>query len=229
MSEDKNAVVVAAPAKLTPMIAGGDVTAIIPRDHVEASRFARAIWDAGLAPSSYKDDKQVTVGIMAGLELGVPPIQALSGIAIINGRPAVWGDLAVALAQKGGMANHEDFFEGEEGADNYTAIYRAWRKGQEKPYEGRFSIADAKRAKLWGNASKQPWILYPYRMLKNRARAFALRDGFADCLKGLAIAEEARDMDTPVVQGQVSTDFLNDDAPVQQHIAGPAASDILED
>jgi hypothetical protein len=31
-------------------------------------------------------------------------------------------------------------------------------------------------------------------MLFNRARAFALRDGFADALNGLEIAEEVRDM-----------------------------------
>jgi hypothetical protein len=43
------------------------------------------------------------------------------------------------------------------------------------------------------NVKKQPWILYPDRMLFNRARAFPLRDGFADALMGLSIAEEVMD------------------------------------
>jgi len=39
-----------------------------------------------------------------------------------------------------------------------------------------------------------PWIEHPDRMLKIRARAFPLRDGFADALAGLAIREEVEDM-----------------------------------
>ncbi len=229
MSDKPSTDLVPAPAK-TPMLAGGDVKAIIPRDHVEAGRMGAAIFAAGLAPDSYKTPEQVMIGIMAGLELGVAPMQALSGIAIINRRPAVWGDLAVALCQKGGMTNHEDFFEGEEGTDSYTAVYRAWRGEQKTPYEGRFSVKDAKVAKLWGNASKQPWIMYPNRMLKNRARAFALRDGFADCLKGLAIVEEARDIEPAQIAGPVSTDFLSDEAPApSKESLLPPPTEFLED
>src|SRR3546814_17968193 len=56
---------------------------------------------------------------------------------------------------------------------------------------------DAKKA---GRAGKQgPWSQYPQRMLQMRARAWAMRDGFADVLKGIGIAEEVRDF--PVVEG----------------------------
>jgi hypothetical protein len=231
MSEAKSETLPAVVEKpKTPMLAGGAVQAIVPRDHVEASRFASAIWKSGLAPSSYKDAEQVSIGIMCGLELGVPPMQALSGIAIINNRPAVWGDLAVALAQRNGtLVNHESLFEGEEGTDSYTAIFRAWRKGQPNPYEGKFSVGDAKRAKLWANSSKQPWILYPSRMLFNRARAFALRNGFADCLKGLAIAEEVRDLEAPVEREVKSTAFLDDTSPVQDTNPAIPLEACLED
>ncbi len=231
MSDKPSTDLVTAPAK-TPMLAGNPVAAIIPKDHVEAGRMGAAIFAAGLAPDSYKSAEQVMIGIMAGLELGVAPMQALSGIAIINRRPAVWGDLAVALCQKGGMTNHEAFYEGTDGEDGYTAVYRAWRGGQKNAYEGRFSVADAKRAKLWMNASKQPWIMYPNRMLMNRARAFALRDGFADCLKGLAIVEEARDFEPPMKGDAVSTDFLSDEAPVKTEPSSVVAippTEFLED
>jgi hypothetical protein len=56
---------------------------------------------------------------------------------------------------------------------------------------GRFSVADAKRAGLWGKSG--PWTQYPRRMLQLRARGFALRDAFPDVLKGLVTAEEAQD------------------------------------
>lgn len=56
-----------------------------------------------------------------------------------------------------------------------------------------FSVADAKRAKLW-NKDQTPWITYPQRMLQMRARSWALRDTFADILKGIAVREEAEDI-----------------------------------
>ena len=54
-----------------------------------------------------------------------------------------------------------------------------------------FSIADAKRARLTNKPG--PWQDYPSRMLKMRARGFALRDTFADMLGGLITTEEAKD------------------------------------
>jgi hypothetical protein len=53
------------------------------------------------------------------------------------------------------------------------------------------------------NSNKKPWIMYPDRMLFNRARAFALRDGFADALMGLGIYEEVRDMMPDVDGGDI--------------------------
>src|SRR3546814_3344335 len=56
---------------------------------------------------------------------------------------------------------------------------------------------DAKKA---GFAGKQgPWSQYPQRVRQMRARAWAIRDGFADVLKGIGIAEEVGDF--PVVEG----------------------------
>ncbi len=199
----------------TPIVAeSGDVLAIIPRDLDQAWRYAEMVCKAGLAPNSYDDDpKKVVIGVLTALELGVAPMQGLRGIAIINNRPSVWGDLAMALIQsKGVVQNTESSFTGEPGTDNYQANFLIWRKGQDNPYEGHFSIGDAKRAGLWGHAKKRPWIEYPMRMLAMRARAFALRDGFADCLCGLAIAEEAQDMPAPAAP-IVPAAFLEDDAP----------------
>jgi hypothetical protein len=68
------------------------------------------------------------------------------------------------------------------------------RKGHE-PHRVEFSIEDAKRAGLLGKSG--PWQQYTARMLTLRARAFALRDKFADVLKGLSMAEEAMDIPQP--------------------------------
>ncbi len=47
-----------------------------------------------------------------------------------------------------------------------------------------------KRAGLSGKQG--PWTQYPKRMMKLRARSYALRDVFPDVLKGMAIAQEER-------------------------------------
>jgi hypothetical protein len=52
-------------------------------------------------------------------------------------------------------------------------------------------VADAKAAGLWAKGG--PWTQYPKRMLAMRARGFALRNAFADVLRGLVTAEEAGD------------------------------------
>lgn len=222
------------------------VTAIIPRNIGEVLEMARVVIRAGLAPASYEvrptssrpEDVQkaeeetrsrIVIGIMKGAEVGFPPITALSTIAIINNRACIWGDGAVALVQSRGVLDKiEEVWEGAVGAskgdpipndfsDDYACVFKIWRKGQPNPYVGRFSVRDAKRAHLWGR--KQPWQQYPKRMLLARARAFALRDGFADCLMGLAIAEEIQDL--PVEAVKVNTSFL-DDAP-----ALPAPAEVL--
>ena len=58
-------------------------------------------------------------------------------------------------------------------------------------HERKFSVADAKKAHLWGR--RGPWENYPERMLQMRARGFALRDSFPDALKGVITVEEAQD------------------------------------
>jgi hypothetical protein len=86
----------------------------------------------------------------------------------------------------------QEFFEGE-GTANPIAVCIAKRRGR-TPVTVRFSVEDAKRAGLWGKQG--PWTQYPKRMMAMRARGFALRDAFADVLKGLITAEEAQDYPT---------------------------------
>jgi hypothetical protein len=88
--------------------------------------------------------------------------------------------------------------EGE--GDSLTAVCEAKRQGYPAPSVSRFSVTDAKKASLWGKTG--PWTQYPSRMLQLRARGFALRNAFADALRGLVTAEEAQDYPTqpePVV------------------------------
>lgn len=178
----------AQPERSLPAIAaGGSVKAIIPQTFDDAYRIAKAVSVSGLAPKDFKTPETILIAIMHGAEIGLPPMQALQSIAVINGRPSIWGDGALGLVRGSGLLEWlEEITEGT------TAICRAKRKGEPKPIERRFSDADAKAAGLLGKSG--PWTQYQGRMRQMRARSWVLRDGFADVLRGLAIAEEAMDV-----------------------------------
>lgn len=156
----------------------------------ELWRIAEMVSQSGFAPRGMKDNPVDCMTAMAhGLEVGLSPMQAVQNIAVINGRPSIWGDAMVGLVLGSGlMVDQSLAFEGQPHKDDYTAVYTCQRKGFTTASESRYSVADAKRANLWGK--KGPWSDYPDRMLGIRARAFGLRNTFADVLGGLYMAEE---------------------------------------
>lgn len=157
----------------------------------EAMEFSKMLADSSMVPRAYQGKPQdIMVCVQWGYEIGLAPMQALQNIAVINGKPSVYGDAALALVQSSPVCEDiEEYFEAE-GTPNPVAVCVAKRKGR-KPVVARFSVEDAKRAGLWGKQG--PWQAYPKRMMQMRARGFALRDAFPDVLKGLITAEEAQD------------------------------------
>lgn len=186
-----------------PVMSGGKLAAFVPTTLEEAWRLSGALAASGMTPKAYgQDQNKIMVGIMAGAEVGLTPFAALQSIAVIGNNPSLWGDGALALVQASGFL--EDM---EETDDGQTATCRLNRVGRSTPIVRTFSMEDAKKAGLAGKSG--PWSQYPARMRQMRARAFALRDGFSDVLKGLHIAEEARDYQPmggmPMAQAQPLT------------------------
>lgn len=168
-----------------------------PQTMQEAMQFAELVANSDMVPNDHRRKPgNIMVCMQISQSLDVPLLTVMQNVAVINGRPSIWGDFALALAQR-----HPDFqdieetWEGE--GERRTAICTVKRRGK-TPTVRTFSVQDATRAKLWGKAG--PWQQYPDRMLQMRARGFALRDAFADALKGLSIAEEVRDIDATEVR-----------------------------
>lgn len=169
---------------------GNRPSAIVPTDMDSAYRLAKAVCLAGMAPRGMETPEKCMIAIMRGLEVGLTPFMALDKIAIVNGRPTIWGDGAIGLVRGSGLCEFiKERIEGQ--GDNRVAVCEAKRRGEVEPIRRTFSIADAKKAGLWGKQG--PWQQYPERMLQMRARAFSLRDGFADVLGGLYLREEIED------------------------------------
>jgi hypothetical protein len=164
----------------------------MPSSLGEAMELAKLIADSDFAPKDYKGKPgNVVIAIQMGHDIGLKPMQALQNIAVVNGRPSIYGDALPALIMASG--NMERFHETLEGTgDARVAVCIVKRKGMPDEIRRTFSVADAKKAGLWTKAGV--WQNYPDRMLTMRARSWAFRDGFADSLMGLSVAEEAIDI-----------------------------------
>jgi hypothetical protein len=132
----------------------------------------------------------ILLAMEMGLQLGIPMTQAIQDIAVVNGKPTLYGDGLLAAVQ--GHRDYEWIKEhfNEATGDALAAVCVIKRKNHEaRAVE--FSVADAKKASLWGKSG--PWSQYPKRMLQMRARGFCIRDVFADALRGIKTEEEVSD------------------------------------
>lgn len=211
---------------------GGRIAAIVPQTFADAVQMAGAVVRAGMAPKSIDTVEKATVAILQGLELGLTPMAALQSIAVINGTPSVYGDGMLALVRGSGLL--EDFEETMEWAKDgpLSATCRVKRAGE--PTWGKQTItrADAERAGWWRKAG--PWTAAPQRMLQMRARGWALRDKFADVLRGLRSAEEMEDLVDVTSAGSATTaeprreDFTEAAAAPPAAADAPAVTDVVD-
>lgn len=157
----------------------------------EIERFAEKAAHSGMVPKDYVGRPDaIVIAVQMGSELGLAPMQSLQNIAVVNGRPSVWGDAMPGLCRASGVCRSIREWQTGEG-ESLTYWCEAIRRDDPNPVVKSFSVANAKKAGLWG---KDIWQKYPERMLQQRARGFALRDAFPDVLKGLISAEEAADI-----------------------------------
>jgi len=188
----------------------GPSNGFTPQNLSEAMKFCEMLAESSIIPKDFRGKPgDILVAIEWGMEVGLKPMQALNNIAVINGRPSIWGDSALALVRASGLLEYID-----EKVEGDTAVCRVKRKGEPETVRT-FSMEDADRAGL--TKKPGPWQQYPKRMLQMRARAWALRDVFPDVLSGIAIAEEAQDIeveampanpakDTPAIEAKVEKD-----------------------
>lgn len=223
----------AAPKLPQIMPAGGQVTAVVPQSIEEIFRVSRGVVQSGLAPYALTGKTEteadvtratsaVAIVIMAGAELGLPPMVALRSFTAINGRPALYGDGLINVVRRSKMAKRINVgFTPTEGPDPYgeaaTGFCEAERLDTGETKRVEFSVRQAKRAGLWqpddmiwkdvwsgpkGNRTSKreqvpndsPWYRYPERMLGWRAAGFCLRELFGDVLGGITDDWEAREI-----------------------------------
>ncbi len=160
----------------------------LPATQGQALKLAEFYAQSGTVPKDYIGRPgNILVAMEFGAEIGLKPLASLQNVAVINGRPSLWGDalLGLVLAHKDNQGVEESF-----DITTNTATCLVKRKGR-KDITWTFSFADATAAGIRNNPV---WKNYPRRMAQMRARGFAIRDMWADVLKGLGSAEEQRDI-----------------------------------
>lgn len=176
----------------------------------EIRAFCEVIAKTSMVPKAYqgKPDDILVAGLQ-GQKLGLDIFQAMQSIATINGVPSIYGDAGLAIVRSSGkLEDFDEWIEVEgvrqegpfpitslaEENKSIVAYCMSKRAGMSRPRTTTYSVLDAKRAQLWGKPG--PWTNTPQRMLMFRARGWNLRDNFGDYLKGMAMFEEAMDIDT---------------------------------
>ena len=153
----------------------------------ELYRFSEFVIKAGFAPKGFESVEKVFLAIQMGKELDISPMMALQNMAVVNGRPGIFGDLCLAKVQ--GHPEFEDM-KVDESQDGCTVTIK--RRGR-SAVSGTFTMTQANGAGLTSRGGDSPWKKYPDQMLFWRAFHLAAKRTFSDALKGFKSVQELED------------------------------------
>lgn len=161
-----------------------------PQTFEQALTFANYLAESEMVPKNFRGKPgDCLIAMQWGYDVGLKPLQALQNIAVINGKPGLYGDAGKAVLLANGCIIEEDDIAIVE--KNARARCKITRPGR-PPTERTYSLENAKTAGLWGKEG--PWRTSPWRQMAWRAFWFSARDAAADLLKGLPGAEEIQDI-----------------------------------
>lgn len=163
--------------------------------------FAQRVIDEGMISETFKTAAQVVLGFQYAKALGMNEMLALKMMYVVNGKPCLYSEGPLALAQRSkSFWKINEYYVDEagkkiEGPKKDLAIFGSvtelWRVGDDAPQVDWFTLDDMKTAGLdqnkWGK--KEVWAKWERIMLRYKARTLALRSKFADSLAGIPIAE----------------------------------------
>ncbi len=138
--------------------------AIIPRNITEVQTLSELISASSLLPDALRGKlPDVIVSILAGAELGMPPMASIRGVHVVSGKPVLAAETMMGIVLGSGLAEY--FTQVDSSATSVT--FETKRKGSPVPQRCTWTIDDAKRAGIYKNT----WLAYPRQMLAARAKA----------------------------------------------------------
>lgn len=142
----------------------------------------------------HKSPESALSAVLFGLGLGMPPMQGLTSIQVIHGRPCLRGPAALAhITSLGHILRVVTVERGEE--PYRVAVVETERDGRKKEFRAYREEID--RA---GLPEKNPvWDSYPERCLKWHAVSEATQEVFGDLLAGAYLVEEMEQAPSPTL------------------------------
>ena len=195
--------------------AAGNLVASI----VDTPFFPAALWPKQTSTDPEQEEKRRaqaiangTGALIYGAELGLTPMNALTEVFVVHGRPSIYTHTMVALVQ---AAGHEIWTES---STDTAAVVCGRRAGSEHVERAEFTIAHAKRAGYV--AKNQKYVTDPVAMLYARAASICCKRTAPEVLKGIPSFEEVSD--DPRVQRASAPPVARLPVSVAEITGGPA-------
>jgi hypothetical protein len=197
-----------------------------PRGLDEAIRLSKIMAASGLMPKAITTPEAVFVAMLMGAEVGLSPMASVQNIAVINGKPGIYGDATLAVVRASGLLEEfKEWTEGERKTPGWIFHCRVKRKGFEA-VTGTYSWAEACEAGFDRVEPVSPWKKWTNRMMQFKARNFVMRDQFADILKGIRTVEENTDaIDLEPAIGNNGREQYQIAQPVEAELSGTGSID----
>jgi len=161
-------------------------------------RMAKMAIDSGMVPKAYTKPSQVVMGIQFAVGLNLPAnISSLQEIAVINGKPSIFGDLPLKLVRESGKLEsfreytiNKDYktisVDNENLTDEIFAAVCVVKRKEQSEEKYFWTVEQQKKA---NSGVAAIWNGYFSIMMKRKARSLALKDQFSDVLGATVIAE----------------------------------------
>lgn len=144
--------------------------------------FATHLVKSGFLPTAVNTAEKALAIILTGNELGIPPMQALRQIHVIQGKPTMSVELMLGLAYSRIPGFICEVLE----SNNAHCVVKMSRPNH-TPYTHTFTMEDARNLGLTG---KDNWKKQPAVMLRWRCISAALKVVAPDAISGLYTPEE---------------------------------------
>ena len=194
----------------------------------EAMKIANMLAGSKLVPQQYQGHPEdVLIACSWGESLGLKPLSALNAIAVVNGRPQLFGDALKALIMKHGTI--EENWDNEQGVWTMTAHRKGfpdvtWSYGYNDAIAaGHVSYNPQSNTFGLGARKSDAWVKYTKRMCQLKCRNFVIRDAFPDVIQGIDI--EGSDDDVMQIS-EVQTEPVTEVPAIEQQ--KPTEAELME-
>jgi hypothetical protein len=138
---------------------------------------------SGLLPQAIKTPEQAILIMLKGREMGIPPLQAISHLHVINGKVGMGGEIMLQQIYRLVPGAQVEIVQR---TDTVCEIHAA-RPGRKTLTAFKFTLEEARKANL---LNKDVWKNYPGTMLQWRTVSMMARAIFPDAIAGCYTPEE---------------------------------------